>query len=33
LLAALVALLASELLMASRLARHRAGFVVSGTMM
>jgi hypothetical protein len=33
LLAALVALLAGELLMASRLARQRAGFVVSSTMM
>jgi hypothetical protein len=33
LLAALVALLAGELLMASRLARQRAGFVVSGTTM
>jgi hypothetical protein len=33
LLAALVALLASELLMASRLARQRAGFAVSGTLM
>ena len=33
LLAALVALLAGELLMASRLARQRAGFAVSGTMM
>jgi hypothetical protein len=33
LLAALVALLASELLMACRLARQRAGFVVSGTLM
>jgi hypothetical protein len=33
LLAALVALLASELLLASRLARQRAGFTVSGTMM
>jgi hypothetical protein len=33
LLAALVALLASELLMANRIARQRAGFAVSGTMM
>jgi hypothetical protein len=33
LLAALVALLASELLMANRLARQRAGFAVSGTTM
>jgi hypothetical protein len=33
LLAALVALLAGELLIASRLARQRAGFAVSGTMM
>jgi hypothetical protein len=33
LLAALVALLAGELLMASRIARQRAGFAVSGTMM
>ena len=30
---ALVALLAGELLMASRLARQRAGFAVSGTLM
>jgi hypothetical protein len=33
LLAALVALLAGELLLSSRLARQRAGFSVSGTMM